>query len=89
MREINELVRVFAGIDTTRAMRKFFDEIFTEAERRDFALRWQLMKLLNKKVPQREIASRLRISLCKITRGARILKDDKSVTNKILSVKKK
>ena len=84
MREINELAGVFTGITNTRTMRKFFDEIFTEAERKDFALRWQLMKMLNKKIPQREIASRLRISLCKITRGAKILKDDKSVTRKII-----
>ena len=88
MREINELARVFAGIDNSRTMRKFFDEIFTEAERKDFALRWQLMKLLNKNIPQREIATNLRISLCKITRGAKILKDSKSVSYKILNNKK-
>lgn len=88
MREINELARVFTGINNTRTMRKFFDEIFTEAERKDFTLRWQLMELLNKNMPQREIASGLKISLCKITRGAKILKDSKSVSYKILNKKK-
>ena len=85
---LNELARVFAGISNTKTMRKFFSEIFTEAERKDFVLRWHLMELLNKKVPQREIASRLKISLCKITRGAKILKDSKSVSYKILNKKK-
>ena len=88
MHEINELARVFAGIDNSRTMRKFFNEIFTEAERKDFALRWHLMKLLNKNMPQREIASGLKISLCKITRGAKILKDSKSVSHRILNKKK-
>ncbi len=88
MREINELARAFAGIDNSRTMNKFFSEIFTEAERKDFALRWQLMKLLNKNMPQREIASGLKISLCKITRGAKILKNSRSVSYKILNKKK-
>ena len=88
MREINELARVFSGIDNSRTMKKFFNEIFTEAERKDFSLRWQLMKLLNKNIPQREIASGLKISLCKITRGAKILKDSKSVSYKILNKEK-
>ncbi len=81
---VQDLAKVFARIDTVRTMRKFFDEIFTEAERKDFALRWQLMKMLKKGVSQREIASRLGISLCKITRGAKILRDKNSVANKII-----
>lgn len=88
MREINELARVFVGINDSRAMKKFFNEIFTEAERKDFALRWQLMKMLNKQVPQRKIATELKISLCKITRGAKILKDNKSVSYKVINKKK-
>ena len=80
---VQDLAKVFARIDTVRTMKKFFDEIFTEAERKDFALRWQLMKMLKMGVSQREIASRLGISLCKITRGAKILRDKNSVTNKI------
>ncbi len=83
--DIRELVQVFSQIDNVRTMRKFFDEIFTEAERKDLSLRWQLMSMLKKKIPQREIASRLGISLCKITRGAKILKNRNSVTNKIIS----
>ena len=81
---VQDLAKVFARIDTVRTMRKFFDEIFTEAERKDIALRWQLMKMLKKGVSQREIASRLGISLCKITRGAKILRDKNSVANKII-----
>ena len=65
-------------------MRRFFDEIFTSAERRDLALRWNLMKLLHAGVPQRRIAAKLGVSLCKITRGSRVLKGRGSVSGKML-----
>ncbi len=82
--DIRELVKVFAQIDNARTMRRFFDEIFTEAERKDLSLRWELMRMLKENIPQREIAARLGISLCKITRGAKILKENRSVSRKIL-----
>ncbi len=82
--DVQDLAKAFARIDTVRTMKKFFNEIFTEAERKDLALRWQLMKMLKSGASQREIAARLGISLCKITRGAKIVKEKKSVTNKII-----
>jgi subfamily B ATP-binding cassette protein MsbA len=59
-------------------------EIMTSAELKDISLRWELMKKIKKGVSQRKIASDLGISLCKITRGSKILKNNKSVSNKIL-----
>lgn len=82
-----ELASVFAEIDDADTMMKFFGEMFTEAEQKDITLRWQLMKKLNANLPQREIASKLGISLCKITRGAKIVKDSDSVTSKIMNKK--
>jgi TrpR family transcriptional regulator, trp operon repressor len=61
-------------------MRHFLEEILTPAERKDLALRWKLMEMLQEGIPQRKIASELGISLCKITRGAKILKDGRSVS---------
>jgi TrpR family trp operon transcriptional repressor len=84
MIEIDEIAGIFTKIDDKDAMKAFFGEIFTPAERKDLALRWELMKLVNEKVPQREIASRLGISLCKITRGAKVLKNADSVTVKMI-----
>jgi TrpR family trp operon transcriptional repressor len=66
-------------------MRQFFEEIVTSAERHDLALRWELMQLLHKGLPQRDIAEQLGISLCKITRGAKILKQKDSMSRKMLS----
>lgn len=85
--DIDEIIKVFQTIDDFSTMKEFFDEIFTEPERHDLALRWQLMKRLYAKVPQRKIALALGVSLCKITRGAKIINNRKSIAYNILSSK--
>ncbi len=81
---VRAITDVFARVGSAADMRQFFDEILTTAEARDLALRWMLLQRLNAGVPQRKIAEELGISLCKITRGSRILKDRKSVTVRML-----
>ena len=76
---------VLCDIRDPEQMRWFLEEILTPAERRDLSLRWQLMKMLKQGIPQRKIAKELGISLCKITRGAKILKQDDSVSNYYLN----
>ncbi len=80
----HEIEQVFAGIRDTREMIEFFQEIFTPKEISDLTLRWQLLKELYEGNPQRSIAEKHRISLCKITRGSKILKGDSSFTRRIL-----
>ena len=80
----DELIRVFTEIGDSDDMARFFDEIFTPKERTDLIMRWQLLKELHAGEPQRAIAARHRISLCKITRGSRILKQEDSVTRSLL-----
>jgi TrpR family trp operon transcriptional repressor len=82
-----ELINVFARIKDTGQMQQFFEEIFTPKERKDLALRWKLMKMLKSGMPQRKIASQLGISLCKITRGSKIIRNPASVTNQIMAHK--
>lgn len=72
---LRAMERVFVSITDPGAMSRFFDEVFTPAERRDLALRWELMRRLHRGDPQRKIAAELGISLCKITRGSRVLKE--------------
>ena len=84
MDDYDELIAVFAGTNNKKEMNKLFEELFTQREKYDFALRWRLLKELHDGTTQREIASKLGISLCKITRGSRILKDSKSQIAKIL-----
>ncbi len=84
MEDLKELIEVFAEINSYDEMNKLFRELFTVKEIYDVALRWRLMKDLYRKVPQREIAHDLGISLCKITRGSKILKEDTSQCRKII-----
>jgi len=80
-----ELAEAFCRIGDPKIMRRFFEEIFTPNERKDLSLRWELMKRLKHGIPQRAIAAELHISLCKITRGAKIVHNPKSVTNRLFA----
>lgn len=75
MAEKSDIIKVLAQIDSENEMRKFLGEILTEKERKDLTLRWRLLQMIREGVPQRKIASELGVSLCKITRGSRILKN--------------
>lgn len=71
---------VVAGMDAPDDLLRLFEEVLTPAERRDVALRWELMRRLYDGEPQRRIAETLGISLCKITRGSKVLKAPNSVS---------
>lgn len=80
-----ELIEIMASIENEEDMGRLFGEIFTERERSDLALRWQLLKELHKGSTQRHIAATHKISLCKITRGSRLLKDKQSFIKRLLT----
>jgi TrpR family trp operon transcriptional repressor len=82
---LSDISTVLCHIDVFQQMQDFLGEILTPSEQRDLALRWELMRRLKKGVPQRQIAKELGISLCKITRGAKILKQDHSVSKHYLN----
>lgn len=79
-----ELIELFKKVDDHETMTRLFREIFTEKELSDLVLRWELMKGLHRGETQRSIAARHGISLCKITRGSRLLKNPNSVINRLL-----
>ncbi len=83
--DLEDLMKIFAKTTDEKQMRKLFEEVFTPSELKDFALRWNLMKDLYRGIPQREIAANHGISLCKITRGSKILKQKDSYCRRILS----
>lgn len=84
MNELKELITVFSEITDPKEMKKLFDELFTEAEREDFASRWGLMKDIKSGISQRNIAKARSISLCKITRGSKLLKNSSSISSKMI-----
>jgi len=89
MDKLPEISRVLAGIDEPALLEKFFREILTPKEVRDISSRWELVKLLAEGVSQREIARRLHLSLCKITRGSRELKQTDSALRRLIGLSAK
>ena len=84
MQRYKELAKVFSHIENEREMEKFLIEILTESELDALHFRWRLMEDLYHGETQRHIAEKHHISLCKITRGSKILKDNTSVSLKLL-----
>ena len=80
-----DMLRVFTAIESPEEMRALFVDVFTDAEIEDFLLRWLLMDDLKKGKSQRDIAKDRGISLCKITRGSKMLKKKEGFMKKLLS----
>jgi TrpR family trp operon transcriptional repressor len=78
---------VLSTITSPVEMRLFLKELLTPGEVRDITLRWKLLELLADGVSQRKIAEELKVSLCKITRGSRILKQKGAVTSRVLKLR--
>lgn len=79
-----DLLGVFAETKTPEDVKALFEDMFTESERRDFTIRWKLMNDLYRHVSQRTIANELHISLCRITRGSRMLKKSDGYVRRLL-----
>lgn len=84
MKYKKQIAKVFASITDPEEMENFLSEMLTSKELNDLALRWQLLLDLHQGDSQRNIAAKHSISLCKITRGSKILKDPEAVTAKML-----
>ncbi|MFH1156272.1 MAG: Trp family transcriptional regulator [Pseudomonadota bacterium] len=80
-----DLLKAIASQTNLTDLERFFDELFTPGEIEDISLRWKLLKDLQDGLTQRRIAGKYGISLCKITRGSKILKRKDSVVLKILT----
>jgi TrpR family trp operon transcriptional repressor len=79
-----ELIEIFTRTNDQREMAVLFEEIFTPSEIDTLTLRWQLLKDLYEGKTQRKIAADHKISLCKITRGSKLLKAKDSYLKKVL-----
>jgi TrpR family transcriptional regulator, trp operon repressor len=79
-----ELIQIIAGISDENEMEGLFSELLTTQELKNLTMRWQILKELYLGESQRAIAARHRISLCKITRGSKILKKKNSITGLLI-----
>ncbi|MCL2602446.1 MAG: trp operon repressor [Treponema sp.] len=84
-----ELSAALADTNDVGLVKDFLRCLLTPAETADIAARWALVKALDQKIPQREIAKRLGLSLCKITRGSREMKNPSRALQKILALARK
>lgn len=88
MDKIGTISNLIHQMQSAEEVFKFFLEILTKSELDTLSKRWQILDMLSMGHTQREIADRLNVSLCKVTRGSKILKDQDSVIGKILKSKK-
>ena len=65
-------------------MHRLMCELMSESEMDDLVKRRVLMEQLMEGKTQRSIAKDLGVSLCKITRGAKVLKQDMSTSRRII-----
>jgi len=65
----------------------FLRELLTPSEIEAISFRWELVQRLDQGQSQRSIAAELGLSLCKITRGSRILKRPDSAVRAVLAQK--
>ena len=86
---LTELATALAKTKDPLLIRDFLRCLLTPAETADIAARWALVKALEQKRPQREIAKTLGISLCKITRGSREMKSPNQAFQKMLVAARK
>lgn len=79
-----ELFKVIKELDTPEEINQLFNEILTKSEMEVLSKRWHILNMLNDGCTQREIAKELKVSLCKVTRGSKILKDKNAIVTKFL-----
>jgi TrpR family trp operon transcriptional repressor len=83
---MSEVCRVLSLTGDEKLIADFFDCLLTPAERVDMAKRWLLVHELLNGTSQRQIAKRLGLSLCKITRGSHELKKPDSAFKKMFAL---
>jgi len=86
---ISELSAAIARTRDPVLIKNFLRRLLTPAEIADIAARWALVKALEQKIPQREIAKNLGVSLCKITRGSKEMKNPDQSFQKMLAAARK
>ncbi len=80
----SELCAALAAADDPALIGEFLECLLTPSEKHEVSTRWALVREIDKGVTQREIARKMGLSLCKITRGSRELKKDDSPFRKML-----
>lgn len=81
---VKDLIKTMASIKDAGTFESFLHSILTPAEFEEIPKRLQIVKLLMKGVPQREVAQKLGVGIATVTRGSRELKYGNNVFQKVL-----
>jgi len=84
MQNIKEISGILNKIDDSNDIYIFMQEILTESELETLSKRWRILKMLKEGKTQRDIAKELNVSLCKVTRGSKLLRNNHSVSAQYL-----
>ncbi len=83
MNSIGQISNIISKMDSAE-IEQFLTEMLTESELSVLSKRWRILNMLSEGITQREIAKELNVSLCKVTRGAKIIKLNNNIVNRYL-----
>ncbi len=84
----DELCSALAKTNDTELIADFLTGLLTATEKREVSARWALVREIDAGTTQREIARKMRLSLCKITRGSKELKKENSPFKRMIDLHK-
>jgi Trp operon repressor len=70
-KQLHEFIKQALSYKDEKSLRAFFEAILTPKEIEEIPTRLQIVKMLKQKVPQREIADKLRVGVATVTRGSK------------------
>ena len=76
---INEIAKIIKKQNSKEEVASFLKELLSESEMETLSKRWRILSMLAEGRTQRDIVRELNVSLCKVTRGSKILKEKNSV----------
>lgn len=79
---IEEITNFILKLNSQEEAQAFLKEMLSEAEMSALSKRWRILSMLAEGRTQRDIVKELKVSLCKVTRGSKLLKDKNSVITK-------
>lgn len=82
-KEVNTIIKKCAGAGSL--LNDFLEDLLTIGEYEEIARRWQIVKMLDAGISQREIAESLGVGVATVTRGAKELADKKGGFKKALT----
>ena len=79
---IEGITNLILKLNSQEEAQAFLKEMLSEAEMSALSKRWRILSMLAEGRTQRDIVKELKVSLCKVTRGSKLLKDKNSVITK-------